>query len=216
MKLSHRIRTWITLVIVSIVSGFLFFGIDLAHQTTLNSIVSGTIIGIIIYAIVLVLSGFFVFIKKPRYVLWSFYVLLAIETGHIFYNLYFLIFNPNINDNGVTILIDAMLIWSITLLAFAIWYWLIDGSGPFARHNAPNEHRPDFLFPQQQAVIKGYEKWMPDLLDYMFLSFFTGTGFSPADTLPLTKKAKIFMMIEAMISLTIIGMVVSRAVAIIN
>ena len=41
-------------------------------------------------------------------------------------------------------------------------------------------------------------------------------GFSPADTLPLTKRVKFLMMIEAFISLIIIGMVASRAISLLT
>ena len=52
----------------------------------------------------------------------------------------------------------------------------------------------------------------PGFVDYLFLAFTNATAFSPADTLPLSKRAKILMMVEAMISLLTLALVAARAV----
>ena len=54
----------------------------------------------------------------------------------------------------------------------------------------------------------------PGFIDYLFLAFTNPTAFSPADTLPLTTRAKLPMMAEAAISLCTIAIVASRAVGI--
>jgi len=53
---------------------------------------------------------------------------------------------------------------------------------------------------------------MPHFVDYVFLAFTSATALSPADTQPLTRKAKVLMMIEAVLSLTIIVFLAARAV----
>ena len=53
-------------------------------------------------------------------------------------------------------------------------------------------------------------------VDYFFLAFTNATAFSPADTFPLTARAKILMMAESAISLITIALVASRAVGILN
>nr|WP_245470524.1 hypothetical protein [Mesorhizobium sp. M2C.T.Ca.TU.002.02.1.1] len=53
---------------------------------------------------------------------------------------------------------------------------------------------------------------MPGFVDYVFLAFTNATAFSPTDTLPLTQRAKLLMMAEAMISLLTIALVAARAV----
>ena len=53
-------------------------------------------------------------------------------------------------------------------------------------------------------------------MDYLFLAFTTATAFSPADTLPLTARAKLLMMLEETISLITVALVASRAVGILQ
>ena len=52
----------------------------------------------------------------------------------------------------------------------------------------------------------------PDYIDYLFLSFNTSTAFSPTDTMPLTSRMKLLMMLEASISLLTLALVAARAV----
>ena len=56
--------------------------------------------------------------------------------------------------------------------------------------------------------------WQPFFFDYLFLAYNTATAFSPTDALPLTRRAKMLMMIESLISLLTIVVVASRAVGV--
>ena len=49
-------------------------------------------------------------------------------------------------------------------------------------------------------------------MDYLFLAFNTSTAFSPTDTPVLTRWAKSLTMLQALISLTVIAILVGRAV----
>lgn len=110
---------------------------------------------------------------------------------------------------------EAALLWLINILVFALWYWEIDGGGPRKRHEA--EHRAaDLLFPQQTQEKNLYEAWAPHFLDYLFVSFTAATALSPTDTMPLSRKAKALMMIEALIALAIIVLLASRAINILS
>ena len=53
---------------------------------------------------------------------------------------------------------------------------------------------------------------MPGFVDYLFLAFNFATALSPADTAPLTWRAKLLMMAEALISGTILVLLVARSV----
>jgi hypothetical protein len=106
---------------------------------------------------------------------------------------------------------SACLLWIINIGVFAVWYWEIDRGGPLKRHNGKSE-APDFLFPQMTVDVKGVEHWTPVFLDYLYLAYNTNTAFSPTDTMVLTKRAKIFMMIQSSISLLIVAVVAARAV----
>ena len=113
--------------------------------------------------------------------------------------------------HATNLLRAAALLWSFNILTFALWYWELDGGGPWKRHRS-GHHAADFLFPQQAHG----KRWAPHFLDYLFLAFTTATALSPADSNPLTKTAKVLMMIEAALSLTIIGLLVGRAVNILG
>jgi len=118
---------------------------------------------------------------------------------------------------GQTLLLDAVNIWSTNVVIFALWFWALDRSGPAARGLTPAP-RSDFLFTQQEAVVgrPEFANWSPGFVDYLFLAFTNATAFSPADTMPLTVRAKLLMMAESAISLITIALVASRAVGILN
>lgn len=120
---------------------------------------------------------------------------------------------------GRALLIDAINIWTTNVVIFALWYWFLDRGGPSSRGLVP-DHKRDFLFTQQQqqgaGEATGFSGWLPGFIDYLFLAFTNATAFSPADTFPLTVRAKLLMMAESAISLTTIALVASRAVGILN
>lgn len=109
---------------------------------------------------------------------------------------------------GQTLLLDALDIWLINVIAFALWYWSIDRGGPAARGIVPLEI-DDFQFPQ---MAQGETDWSPGFIDYFYLSFTNATAFSPTDTMPMTARAKLLMSVEAAISLLTLALVAARAV----
>ncbi len=108
-----------------------------------------------------------------------------------------------------TLLHSAIIIWLINILVFSLWYWEIDGGGPIERHKN-NHEAADFLFPQQ--ANGNTEGWIPLFIDYLFVAFTGATAFSPTDTLPLTRRVKTLMMVEAAISMLIVLFLAARAV----
>ncbi len=103
----------------------------------------------------------------------------------------------------------AALLWVSNVLVFALWYWEIDGGGPRKRHE--NGHQAaDFMFPQQANGNDG--SWAPHFIDYLFVGFTGATALSPADTYPLTRLAKVLMMIEALNAMAILAIIVGRIV----
>ncbi len=118
---------------------------------------------------------------------------------------------------GRTLLLDAINIWVTNVVIFALWYWALDRGGPAGR-GLVKHPQIDFLFTQQQASVQNPEwtRWSPGFIDYLFLAFTNATAFSPADTFPLTARAKLLMMAEASISLATIAIVASRAVGILS
>jgi hypothetical protein len=117
--------------------------------------------------------------------------------------------------NAQTLLLDALNIWGTNLIAFALWYWNMDRGGPACR-GLVKAAGSDFLFPQHTLGDPAYQGWRPGFVDYLFLAFATATAFSPSDVLPLTARAKLLMMLQAMISLITVALVASRAVGILQ
>jgi hypothetical protein len=119
---------------------------------------------------------------------------------------------------GQTMLLNAVNIWVTNVVIFALWFWGLDRGGPATR-GLVQEQQSDFLFTQQQTTIVDQAQfidWSPGFVDYLFLAFTNATAFSPADTFPLTTRAKLLMMAESAISLTTIAIVASRAVGILS
>jgi len=117
------------------------------------------------------------------------------------------------NSQGLILLRSAVLLWIFNVLVFALWYFEIDGGGPYQRHLSKHQ-AADFMFPQQ--ADGNTTGWAPLFIDYLFLAFTGSTALSPADTFPLTRKAKTLMMIEAIFSMAIIVLLAARAVNILT
>ena len=135
--------------------------------------------------------------------------LLAVVTAALVGSVVLLVNHLGGFQRGPDLLRPAALIWSINVLVFAVWYWELDGNGPMSRLQAGHQ-AADFLFPQQLGGNPS--RWAPGYVDYLFLAFCSATALSPADTMPLTRKAKLMMMGEAILSLLIIVLLVARAV----
>jgi hypothetical protein len=109
------------------------------------------------------------------------------------------------------LLVDGALIWCANVMVFAIWYWEIDGGGPLKRRRGYHTST-DFLFPQMAMGDNAPLGWSPEFLDYLFLAFNTSAAFSPTDTLVLSRRAKVLMMCQALVSLVVVGVLIARAV----
>jgi hypothetical protein len=96
-------------------------------------------------------------------------------------------------------------------MVFSLVYWLFDSGGPLARYR--REHRyPDLLFTQQASPEHAPPDWRPQFADYLALGLTTNTAFSPTDVMPMVVWTKLAMALQSLIALTIIGLVIARAV----
>ena len=107
----------------------------------------------------------------------------------------------------------AVHMWCMNVLIFALWFWQLDGGGPARR--LPGARPSDFLFPQA-AIPELASEWRPTFIDYLYVSFTNATAFSPTDTMPLTRWAKVLMMVQSAASLLLAVMVAARAVNILK
>lgn len=111
---------------------------------------------------------------------------------------------------------DAVLVWVGNIVIFASWYWLIDAEHAQANDAATPTKRWEFLFPQRAGEIAGWEHWQPRFFDYLFLAFTTATAFSPTETAPLSRRAKLLTMLQAIISLIVVAVLAARAINILK
>jgi hypothetical protein len=95
---------------------------------------------------------------------------------------------------------------------FALWYWKLDAGGPLRRERPLGLMDSSFLFPQMLRREDQNPSWTPHFVDYLFLAFNTSTAFSPTDTAVLSRWAKLGMMVQSLVSLTIIALLAARAV----
>jgi hypothetical protein len=114
--------------------------------------------------------------------------------------------------DGLQLLASSTGVWVTNVLMFSMLYWQIDRGGPEARMNGTSA-RPDWFFPQEGAPAKAVLlAWQPTFIDYLYLGYSTATSLSTTDTVPLTSRAKLLMMLESAIALVTIVVVASRAV----
>ena len=118
-------------------------------------------------------------------------------------------------EDGHGLILAAVNIFLTNIIVFGLLYWEIDAGGPIKRHMTDIRER-DFSFPQMQNPELAPLKWMPNFVDYIYLSATNATAFSPTDTMPLTRLAKLFMLAQSLISLTALALVASRAVNILK
>jgi uncharacterized membrane protein len=115
-------------------------------------------------------------------------------------------------DPATTLLRGASILWLTNIMVFALWYWKLDAGGPLGRESAKGMSDSSFLFPQMLTQEGRARPWSPNFIDYLFLAFNTSTAFSPTDTAVLSRWAKMGMMLQSLISLTIVALLASRAV----
>jgi len=119
---------------------------------------------------------------------------------------------PRHTESPQALLRSATALWFTNVLVFALWYWKLDAGGPLGRDSSRGRLNSSFLFPQMMAQADVITGWSPHFMDYLFLAFNTSTAFSPTDTAALSRWAKIGMMLQSLISLTIVALLAARAV----
>jgi uncharacterized membrane protein len=151
---------------------------------------------------------------RRRLVIGTIAIVSAANIASIVLLIHFLI-NGAKTANAHELLLAAVHMWVVNVLLFGLWFWQLDGGGPRERPSCPPARR-DFLFPQQLEPIFAESGWSPLFLDYLYLSFTNSAAFSPTDTMPLSRWAKMLMLVQSAISLALAVMVVARAVNILH
>jgi hypothetical protein len=149
------------------------------------------------------------------------YAVLVVLTVAMLYSLVTLIVAlPRHAEMAKRLLESAADLWLTNVIVFAAWYWRLDAGGPNERDNREAHLRGAFLFPQMAIIAPGtdgksvaeMESWRPQFVDYLALSFYTCTAFSPTDVPVLSRWAKLMMMVQAVMSFTTVALLAARAV----
>jgi hypothetical protein len=128
--------------------------------------------------------------------------------------------NELISGGGITnsagLLLEAgSLVWLELVIVFAFLYWELDAGGPRQRVHEPTDF-PDLAFPEHLNPDVARPGWRPVFCDYLYLGFTNSTAFSPTDVMPMAHWAKLTMAVQSLASLLILGLIVARAVNILN
>jgi hypothetical protein len=155
-------------------------------------------------------------LRRERAVNWIVSLYLCADTAQLFFGLVLLVADlPSFKSlsGGFLLLGDVILIWLMNIIVFGLWYWLLDGGGP-GRRGGDAAARVDFVFAQHTTGHPGWSGWRPGLVDYLFLSFNASTTFGPTDTLVLSRRAKVLMMMQVATAMASFAILAARAVSI--
>jgi hypothetical protein len=122
-----------------------------------------------------------------------------------------LIKGGKVTQSATSLLASGAVIWLGNVLVFSLLYWLLDSGGPLARLRGERAY-PDLAFSQQMSPDLAPPGWRPQYVDYLILGLTTSTAFSPTDVMPMVPWTKLTMALQSLISLTVVGLVIARAV----
>jgi len=148
------------------------------------------------------------------------HVINAITTLALIASVYLLVRAlPSHRENPLALLRSGGLLWLTNVIVFALWYWRLDGGGSTKRHEEKKFGSTSFLFPQMQIPHDERQqfactRWRPRFVDYFFVAFTQSSTFGPTDAPLLARWAKVLAIIQIFISLSIVILLISRAVGV--
>ena len=115
-------------------------------------------------------------------------------------------------DTAGQLLGIGAIVWTTNVIAFALWFWDLDGGGAAARAARGNQANCAFVFPEMSLPELVPPSWYPKFVDYLALSFNTAMAFSPTDVSAIKPWAKAMVIVESLISLALAALVIARAI----
>ncbi|MEM7437621.1 MAG: hypothetical protein AAF436_20885 [Myxococcota bacterium] len=105
-------------------------------------------------------------------------------------------------------ILDVVLLSVANVLVFSLWYWIVDPPG--IRPGERDDDDWELLFPQR--VRPESAGWTPGYIEYLYVSFVVSFTFGPADVMPLSRRAKVLIMLQVSMSLVIIAVLAANVI----
>jgi hypothetical protein len=141
-------------------------------------------------------------------------IVAAINIFSLIFLVQALLFGDTSHIDGHDLLLNGMTIYVTNIFMFALLYWEMDGGGPDRRVADVRER--DFLFPQMIHKAIAKVGWLPGFTDYLYLSTTNVTNFASADTIPISHRAKLLMMVQALVSVIAVVLVAARTIGVLQ
>jgi len=123
-----------------------------------------------------------------------------------------IITNDDWAQKSIELLQIGGIVWTTNVIAFALWYWDVDGGGSVKRAIHGPWRDPAFVFPEMNMLERVPAGWYPHFADYFAFSFATATAFSPTDVSAIKRWAKLLMVAESAASLALATLVLAKAI----
>ena len=147
--------------------------------------------------LLLVIIGLAAFRPHSRIILPGLTAYLAFALLHLVVNVGALLFSATAKATGLASLWDVGAIGAMSVITFAVCYWILDRATPGGA----------FVIPGRAGPIED-----PKVFDYIYLSFDTCTTFGPTIETPVSRGAKALMMLQVILSVVVLTVLLSRAV----
>ena len=132
-----------------------------------------------------------------RLVLPGLTIYLGFALLHLVVNVGALLLSATGKATGLASLWDVGAIGVMSVITFAVSYWILDRATPGRA----------FIIPGRGGPIED-----PRIFDYIYLSFDTCTTFGPTIETPVSRGAKALMMLQVVLSVLVLTVLLSRAV----
>ena len=147
--------------------------------------------------LLLVIIALAAFRPHSRVILPGLTAYLAFALVHLVVNVGALLFSATAKATGLASLWDVGAIGAMSIITFAVCYWILDRATPGGA----------FVIPGRTGPIED-----PKVFDYIYLSFDTSTTFGPTIETPVSRGAKALMMLQVVLSVVVLTVLLSRAV----
>lgn len=215
-RLNNELWALVLLVVIEVLTNFVSEELTVGRLTPSEQLLPrGTIytIWVTFIVVLLLLIAVLWALNRGRPLRLAIFLINGVFTVQLFVATLLLVVRllQSVKVTVTELILDAVIVFVTNILIFALWYWYIE-TGNTRKLQAVAGPPWDLLFPQRQAEYPGYADWKPRFFDYVFVAYTTSVAFSPTDTLPLSRAAKLLMLTQSAIALIAIVVVAGTAI----